>query len=457
MKYFLSFLFGIAASAAHATTAEVNPCDAYAASAADQYRVAAGVAFADIDTEKAIDACRDAVTAFPNMPRFQYQYGRALARRGYELESASLSQWYRDASDWYRRSARLSYPAGQYALGLAYATGQGMQQNMVKAVWWWRKAADQYLPDAQFNIGAMYEQGQGVLANQVEAYFWYGQVVRNEKAAQILQDKANERIVFLGEALGPEEVTELEQRIENWVPGFNPDHLRQLARTNSCVDCKLQRADLRHLDLKGADLRGADLELAQMRGMNLARANLSGANLYDSHLEGANLIEVDMSGANIGKATLVYANMRRANLRDAYGIDTRFVQADLGQADLRGVRFEISHFGNAKFRRANLQGAVFVKSNFGGTDFRRADLTGADLTESHFTAADLRRSDLQDANMTDTLLPRSDLTGANLAGARYDGADFRDARLTGIQGLTQTEIAALPKHPPPPPPKINTP
>ena len=60
------------------------------------------------------------------------------------------------------KSAEQGYAAAQYNLGMRYLRGRGVEQDMPKAVSWFRKAADQGVVDAQFNLGACYYMGHGV-------------------------------------------------------------------------------------------------------------------------------------------------------------------------------------------------------------------------------------------------------------------------------------------------------
>jgi uncharacterized protein YjbI with pentapeptide repeats len=80
---------------------------------------------------------------------------------------------------------------------------------------------------------------------------------------------------------------------------FDPDDLKALETTNSCVRC----------DLREADLSGAELMYA-----NLFRTNLSGANLTDASLEGAELFNANLSGATLKGSNLSGAKLKGAIL-----------------------------------------------------------------------------------------------------------------------------------------------
>jgi TPR repeat protein len=77
-----------------------------------------------------------------------------------------------EANRWFRRAADQGYSVAQFNLGYRYATGEGAQQNVVKAARWFRKAALQGSSDAQLLLGAAYIKGDGVQRDVVEAHMW---------------------------------------------------------------------------------------------------------------------------------------------------------------------------------------------------------------------------------------------------------------------------------------------
>jgi len=60
----------------------------------------------------------------------------------------------------------------QYALGMVYLDGDGLDQDEAMAMAWFRKAADQGEPRAQFQIGLCLAQGKGVLKDLDESTKW---------------------------------------------------------------------------------------------------------------------------------------------------------------------------------------------------------------------------------------------------------------------------------------------
>ncbi|MEY2340770.1 tetratricopeptide repeat protein [Acidithiobacillus sp. IBUN Pt1247-S3] len=77
-----------------------------------------------------------------------------------------------------QRSAKLGYGPAQYELGLAYAAGDGVPQNLQLAAFWWQKAAENLNAAAQLQLGTAYAHGWGVAQNMDQAIYWW------QKAAQ---------------------------------------------------------------------------------------------------------------------------------------------------------------------------------------------------------------------------------------------------------------------------------
>jgi serine/threonine protein kinase len=73
----------------------------------------------------------------------------------------------------YRRAAESGYAAAQLNLGICYDNGEGVTTDDAEAVKWYRKAAEQGNATAQLAIGACYDNGEGVTLDNVEAVKWY--------------------------------------------------------------------------------------------------------------------------------------------------------------------------------------------------------------------------------------------------------------------------------------------
>lgn len=72
-----------------------------------------------------------------------------------------------------RKAAEQGLPQAAAALGYAYLTGQGVEQDLAEALKWNRLAVMQKEPGALANLGAMHEHGLGVRRDLVTAYMWY--------------------------------------------------------------------------------------------------------------------------------------------------------------------------------------------------------------------------------------------------------------------------------------------
>jgi len=76
----------------------------------------------------------------------------------------------RDELETLRRLAQEGDPVAQFNMGVRYAEGQGVPQDLIEAARWYSSAADQGDAPAQFNLGLLFYQGQGVERNLDYAY-----------------------------------------------------------------------------------------------------------------------------------------------------------------------------------------------------------------------------------------------------------------------------------------------
>lgn len=225
-----------AQDAAPAAAPEITDCDRLAAGAFDDGRVAEPTLLEDMDPKLALPACRAAVAADPDNLRLQYQLARSLevdgnlteafaiylkaAEAGYPAAMNGVGRlyvegrgtaldldlalvWYGKAALlgdvaaitnlgaiyengpegfrvdkataylWYKIAADRGYGVAQSELGYAYATGQGIGEDLEQARLWWEKAAAQDEPSAYFNLGYIYEAGLGVETDIPRAARYY--------------------------------------------------------------------------------------------------------------------------------------------------------------------------------------------------------------------------------------------------------------------------------------------
>ena len=75
---------------------------------------------------------------------------------------------------WFRKAADQGFASSQFALGTAYAVGQGVPQSDADSHKWIRLSSLQGLPEAQYSLGCLNEQGRfGLDADADEAVWLY--------------------------------------------------------------------------------------------------------------------------------------------------------------------------------------------------------------------------------------------------------------------------------------------
>ena len=92
-----------------------------------------------------------------------------------------------------RASAQHGHVHDQIALGAAYLSGRGVQQDLKLAAYWYEKAAGLGDPSAQNEIGYFYEMGIGVSPNSSRAAHWY----QLAASAGLLDAKVNLGIAYM--------------------------------------------------------------------------------------------------------------------------------------------------------------------------------------------------------------------------------------------------------------------
>ena len=107
--------------------------------------------------------------------------------------------------------------SAQYALGLLYRRGLGVEQNYAEALKWYRIAAEQGHAGAQNNLGFMYFRGYGVPRDYVEAHRWYNlATMQGFKKARQNRDRIEERMT-------PKQVAEAWKLARRW----RADHMKR--------------------------------------------------------------------------------------------------------------------------------------------------------------------------------------------------------------------------------------
>jgi TPR repeat protein len=79
----------------------------------------------------------------------------------------------------YSKSAAQGFVLGQFAVGVSYYNGEGVELNRGKAVYFFKSAADQNHAEAQFYLCLCYEAGNGVEENAELAFEWALKAAKN--------------------------------------------------------------------------------------------------------------------------------------------------------------------------------------------------------------------------------------------------------------------------------------
>jgi Pentapeptide repeats (8 copies) len=180
----------------------------------------------------------------------------------------------------------------------------------------------------------------------------------------------------------------------------NPDDLKRLLETNSCVGCDLRGANLQYKDLYGADLRNSLLGEANLDNANLEKADFRGSKLFNDY----ELIEPYSSREWYKK---------HSSYRPDFGVVYYIYPSDFKKVlisesspepnEVNRQKFTIP-FG-ATFRKANLIEANFSDVLLRGVIFREANLTRSDFRKAQFgRSLDFQFVNLKDSKMKGAVL-----------------------------------------------------
>lgn len=97
----------------------------------------------------------------------QFALGNAYA------DGNGVSKNLTQAAVWYRKAAEQGNAKAQNSLGVLYCTGDGVEKDKKQAVQWYHKAAKQGNGSAMFNLGAAYYNGEGVGIDDTVALAWF--------------------------------------------------------------------------------------------------------------------------------------------------------------------------------------------------------------------------------------------------------------------------------------------
>ena len=121
--------------------------------------------------------------------------GQILLGMCYAL-GAGVPQDLTVSANWYRKAAERGHATAQLNLALYYLFGSGVPQDRAEAVNWMRKAAQQGHAQAQWQLGECYYRGLGVPRDPTEAVNWFRKAAEQGNAA--VKDALVEHYFSLG-------------------------------------------------------------------------------------------------------------------------------------------------------------------------------------------------------------------------------------------------------------------
>ncbi|MEO5344775.1 MAG: serine/threonine-protein kinase [Magnetococcus sp. YQC-9] len=134
--------------------------------------------------ERALPACRKAVSSYPAEPRFKMQLARVFIR---VLD-------YAEAIKWLQPLAEQGYAPAQLIFGSLHLKAKGMTRNEKEAFKWFNKAAEQNYVIAYYFMGNAYRKGEGVEQSDEVAEKWFKRLIN---AYQPLAEKGDRGAQFV--------------------------------------------------------------------------------------------------------------------------------------------------------------------------------------------------------------------------------------------------------------------
>ena len=93
----------------------------------------------------------------------------------------SVKQDVKIAAEWYRAAANQGHAGAQMNIARLYETGDGVEQNDVRAFEWFQKSAEQGHEPALAALGDMYKEGRGIAQDLGKAEVLYKQSKKHRK------------------------------------------------------------------------------------------------------------------------------------------------------------------------------------------------------------------------------------------------------------------------------------
>jgi SH3-like domain-containing protein len=163
--------------------------------------LAGHAAWASGETDAALQAYRDGnypaaikiwrKLAANDNPDAQYALGVAY------LKGHGVEWKLTEAIAWFERAAQAGHVSAMFNLAGIFWEGRGTQQDFSRAVHWWQQAAAHDDSASQYNLGLAYFLGQGVTSNPAQAIAWLQKANRNgypgaQSALELVKDALSE-------------------------------------------------------------------------------------------------------------------------------------------------------------------------------------------------------------------------------------------------------------------------
>lgn len=123
--------------------------------------------------EEAGQRCAEALAIITELVSMEYVSAYTTAGNFFYEGCGSIPAQPEDGIGWWGEAAEHGDPIAMVNLGVAYATGVGVEKDYEQAMRWYRASADKGHAAGQYGVGVMYHYGDGVPRNLAEARRWY--------------------------------------------------------------------------------------------------------------------------------------------------------------------------------------------------------------------------------------------------------------------------------------------
>lgn len=166
-------------------------------------------------------------TAAPNVPVLKLEEGQPLDFSQLQGGEKSVEEQVASQIDSIRYKAEHGDAKFQYAYGVCYEKGWGVEQDLKEALAWYRKAAAQENGPAYNSLGNFYRTGSAVKADPKQAFDWY-QKGAAEKDAQAMLNLGN--CYFYGMGVEKDEKT----AVKWWKEAADAGNVYAISQMGDC-------------------------------------------------------------------------------------------------------------------------------------------------------------------------------------------------------------------------------